>query len=1383
MFIMAIQIGKILSVSAFGDLVVQLSNQTMQPISAELAARLGLEKLAVGDRLRLDIEAGSVRRVTKLSMAIAAPVEIAPQRIDTRITQVSREQQNIFIESEHARGEFGPLTLSDAQWSKLEIGMLVTLLKYPDGRYRLELPEAVLRQDTHDIRVISDGANLHYELAVVSAIGAYRTKFDAKDGKQYDALNSQFSGVLFGVNDTVLLTIERDTDEVLALEVQTRWLEGIGGFLPCEHLDEWLQTERDGIEELVKTYCADGRLEWYWRKPGKPEKLVSMDGKLPERVIAAFRRADPNFTNLFAHQARSLEALRQRKKNVMVLTPTASGKTNCYNPAVFAALCDDPAACALYVFPLNALLNDQAGTLQKLVDAFAIDGTTIRVGRLIGGMTATERDAIAVDPPQIIVTNPEMLSWLLQNQAYKHLASFLGRLRFIVLDEAHAYRSVLGLHMAGLLRQLVVSCQRQGNLDAQYVLSSATVGKPEDLATRLTSMPLASFEIIREHDSGASSPQRHWLMLAPKTEEISDALNSTLHQAAMALVEVMVLRSESLKSILFVRSFRELRLVYQTVENLLEKLGRSDLKNKIGRYASGLMSIQQREEVYRRLKGKDKEYRDLPLDQQLSAVIATNALEAGIDIGDLDVCILAGFPMHVMRIRQMAGRAGRKKEGVVIYIPDPTRALDNMYARQPELLLTKEAEKFVIDHENVYIARRHIVALASSLNGGVKSSELEIFGRHKDEMVQMALQESVLESVGDRYTAGRRAKRKGQPDKWAIGSLRSVDEDMYAICKALPKDRQCVEQGCLIQAVQANSEDGRCPKIVQLIDRQYVYREAHPDAIFESSDGEFYKIVDFDDQNKMVWVEPLPDTTLERTFPLESFDVELLKEIQAKTLPNGAVLHFGDVRVTRSYSGYGEYQLVPRTRCRKCRTVYSKAVDTCPVCKIQTRLFLDHTKPELFGYPEPYQNHIYTITLETVATWLTLPAALESQLSSVAPCPIQGPHNKVAEFLTFSPTFRDAQGLQSAKGLSTNTANTAYANYRHWRPALQPTADQRNQTPIFPATYGQCLCSDLRKQHNEQDALSAFERVTGYHATRDEKHICRRCFTGILLPAAHTLEHIVAKNYPVVALGDSQDIGSVTFVIHPQTRCTTTVWFDNYEGGLGASQKIFEQFESLIIKADESLSCLQCHADSGCPECIQMAKCDRHNVALSKYAGIGLAYMLLGQPEHIPDQVIWLDDKRAQEFHRRASQTEHADRKVPRPGQVNDSVAAIDPYVLLQVQQYVHDDVLNAVIEVRGEEIQRASPPIPICDLQAAYETVKAMIRPQLWEFEPTWTPHQILHVLPSASIRVVRSAYKVIAKSVHPDAKNFDEKVATAMMQTVNTAWEKFRLSNKTMD
>jgi hypothetical protein len=240
-------------------------------------------------------------------------------------------------------------------------------------------------------------------------------------------------------------------------------------------------------------------------------------------------------------------------------------------------------------------------------------------------------------------------------------------------------------------------------------------------------------------------------------------------------------------------------------------------------------------------------------------------------------------------------------------------------------------------------------------------------------------------------------------------------------------------------------------------------------------------------------------------------------------------------------------------------------------------------------------------------------------------------------------------------------------------------------------------------------------------------------------------------------------------VLHPQTQKTTAFWYDNYDGGIGAAEKIFDSFNRLLHEALESLEC-NCRSDEGCPICTQTLRCSRRNEALSKTAVRGLIHQILDLPAYVPTEPLYWTESQARHWERDAEAREQAAAPVRSPSEPAPPPA--NPFWVLRVQPHVHDEVLRRALEVRGEEITDDTPPISIQQLQRAHEAVKGSPRPGDWEFPPEWSEYEVLHVDADASKRLTHTAYKTIVFNVHPDRNKRQSDWANEATKHVNAAW-----------
>ena len=327
------------------------------------------------------------------------------------------------------------------------------------------------------------------------------------------------------------------------------------------------------IMAFLNEHKQDGLIEWYRMRQEKSARFASPIQPLGAGLQTALRSADPAFVELYNHQARALDSLRAGH-SLVIVTPTASGKTLCYNPAIFERFAKGEAAHALYIFPLNALMTDQKQKIDELRKGLAQQGLQVEAEVLRGGLGKDRRIEIARRNPDIIAANPEMLSVML-DEAAQQWGSFFAGLKYIILDEVHAYRGIFGMHMAGLLRRLLLTARRSG-ASPQYILSSATVSNPLDLAVRLTGLPEASFDLLDEHSDGSQQACKHWAVLNPDWGTRYSDYHGYLTVAALAMIELLCSKDarghpSPLNTILFARSISDVNRAFKMVQEGLRQ--------------------------------------------------------------------------------------------------------------------------------------------------------------------------------------------------------------------------------------------------------------------------------------------------------------------------------------------------------------------------------------------------------------------------------------------------------------------------------------------------------------------------------------------------------------------------------------------------------------------------------------------------------------------------------------------------------------------------------------------------------------------------------------------------------------------------------------------
>jgi DEAD/DEAH box helicase domain-containing protein len=401
---------------------------------------------------------------------------------------------------------------------------------------------------------------------------------------------------------------------------------------------------------------------------------------LPDSLQPAVRKAlaERGVGELYAHQAEAYEAARGGG-NVIVTTGTASGKTLAFNLPVLDALAADRHARALYLYPTKALAQDQARALGEL-------GVSDVRAAIYDGDTPTERRRQIRGWANLVLTNPDMLHVGILPR-HDLWGDFLHNLQFVVVDEAHVYRGVFGSHVGNVLRRLRRLARIYG-AEPQFLFASATIANAGELAHMLTGKE----STVVEDDAAPRAERTIALWNPPLLDEELGLRASALGEAARLLAG---LTGRGLRTICFAKSRKAAELIHRFACDRLD----AATAMRLAPYRAGY-TPQQRREIERRL-----------VEGDLLGVTSTDALELGIDIGDLDCAISVGFPGTVASLRQQWGRAGRRDHGLAILVASED-ALDQYFMREPPALLERRVEAAILDHANPRLLDGHVAAAA-----------------------------------------------------------------------------------------------------------------------------------------------------------------------------------------------------------------------------------------------------------------------------------------------------------------------------------------------------------------------------------------------------------------------------------------------------------------------------------------------------------------------------------------------------------------------------------------------------------------------------------------------------------------------------------------------
>jgi len=414
------------------------------------------------------------------------------------------------------------------------------------------------------------------------------------------------------------------------------------------------------------------------------------------------RYLDSHKIRLYSHQARAID-LALDGKNVIITTPTASGKTLAFNVPVFEALLNDKKATALYLYPMKALSNDQLKTLRSM----DVELGTKALPSVYDGDTPQSARSGIRDTARIIVSNPyaihRYLSW------HDKWRRFFSGLKYVVVDEAHTYRGVFGSSVALLIRRLRRILKRYGS-DPQFILSSATVANPEELSYRLTGK---KFEVVSKDGSGRG--KKYFIFWDPPLE--GESRGST-HQETMRLLVSQL--DHGLQTLCFTPS----RRMAELVSKWAREYDNNRFRNEIASYRAGYLP-----EDRRRIEDDFKNMR-------LKGVTSTNALEVGIDIGSLDSVIISGYPGTRISTWQQAGRAGRGVNESLVTLVAFDNPLDQFYMKHPARFFQSKNEEAIVDLRNPYILMGHLMCASAELP--LTAADSAYFGDISEPMEAMA---------------------------------------------------------------------------------------------------------------------------------------------------------------------------------------------------------------------------------------------------------------------------------------------------------------------------------------------------------------------------------------------------------------------------------------------------------------------------------------------------------------------------------------------------------------------------------------------------------------------------------------------------------------------
>ncbi|MCD6361541.1 MAG: DEAD/DEAH box helicase [Armatimonadetes bacterium] len=581
------------------------------------------------------------------------------------------------------------------------------------------------------------------------------------------------------------------------------------------------------------------------RIPAREAVHADVPGGLHPLVEAAL--AEQGIERLYSHQAEAIGHVREGR-NVVIVTGTASGKTLCYNIPVVETIIGDGMATALYLYPTKALAQDQLRGLSALMRPD--DGLDFLCGTYDGDTPQNLRRKLR-DGASVLLTNPDMLHQGILPQ-HARWNRFFTHLKYIVIDEVHAYRGVFGSHLANVMRRLARICRHYGS-DPAVICCSATIGNPREHAERITGRPM---ELV-DNDGSPRGPRCFVRWNPPPLDRaahgssdqwrIGGDRRSSIAEATQLLTTLV---TEGVQTIAFVRTRLAAELIFKGTRDALRSVS-PRLAQSVHAYRGGYLP-EERREIERKL-----------VEREILGVASTSALELGIDIGTLDACIMVGYPGTVAGTWQRAGRAGRGLEESVIFLIGRNTPMDQYLMAHSDYLFQQSPEQAVVDPDNPHIIIGHLKCATHELP--LADVEVEDFGDYAEVVLELLEEDGWVRRLNERWY-------------WAATEYPAAEVNLRNISGA-------------VFTIQDEAEGER---VIGTMDEAGALTQLHDHAVYlHGADTYFVEELDLDQKIAHVRRDDLDYYTQS----VQSSQI-MIDEVEIEQQWRGATVGFGDVTVT-----------------------------------------------------------------------------------------------------------------------------------------------------------------------------------------------------------------------------------------------------------------------------------------------------------------------------------------------------------------------------------------------------------------------------------------------------------------------------------------------------
>jgi len=601
-----------------------------------------------------------------------------------------------------------------------------------------------------------------------------------------------------------------------------------------DHLINFWRSEDESTPNFAFKYTAPASLPAYVPFPDSLNPIVQKALHLSGIDL------------LYTHQLKSWNIV-NAGGNLAVVTGTASGKTLCYNLPILDALLQDNQSCALFIFPTKALAQDQFHNLISLIQNINLftPGANLPLAIYDGDTPSHSRSKVR-SSSRLVLTNPDMLHMgILPHHTI--WSRFLENLRFIVLDEMHVYRGVFGSNIANVIRRLKRILHFYG-ADPQFILTSATIANPKQLAERLIEAPVSLVD-----EDGSPHGERHFWIYNPPI--VNDALG--IRQGASISAELLAsdLLHYHIQTLIFARTRRSVELLLRSI-----KENNPAHADKIYGYRSGYLSGERRSIEHGLRNGL------------VQLAISTNALELGVDIGEMEAVLMIGYPGTIAATRQQSGRAGRGTDPSISILIASASPLDQFLVNHPEFILEKTPELALINPDNLLILLKHLECAAFELPFSLN----EGFGNVNADDIQTLL--DILSETGKLHTSGQKH---------------------YWISSQYPADSISLRQ-TTSSSIILRSQRTAASKIIGEVDEASSLWMVHQDAIY-LHEGETYLVDALDLEKHEALMHAVSVDYF--TEPINEISVDPINTIEHRDVPGGTI-YFGDIMVTNQVVGF-----------------------------------------------------------------------------------------------------------------------------------------------------------------------------------------------------------------------------------------------------------------------------------------------------------------------------------------------------------------------------------------------------------------------------------------------------------------------------------------------